>query len=147
MGQDYRHPRHSINLINYHFVWVPKRRRPVLIGDVALRLREIVYEVLKEHECSILALEVRPDHVHLFVNAHPELAPHQIVRSVKGRSSRLLRQEFSKLCKLPSLWTRSYFVSTAGNVSSQTIQRYIENQSAGSSPPSRLYLRAEATEF
>lgn len=128
MGQDYRRTRHSINLVNYHFVWIPKRRRPVLRGEIARRLREITYEVLKEHDCSILALEVMPDHVHLFVNAHPDLAPNQIVRYVKGRSARMLRQEFPKLCKLPSLWTRSYFVSTAGNVSSQTIQRYIENQ-------------------
>ena len=128
MGQDYRRTRHSINLINYHFVWIPKRRRPVLRGEIARRLREITYEVLKEYDCSILALEVMPDHVHLFVNAHPDLAPNQIVRYVKGRSARMLRQEFPKLCKLPSLWTRSYFVSTAGNVSSQTIQRYIENQ-------------------
>ncbi|MGF1523869.1 MAG: IS200/IS605 family transposase [Leptolyngbyaceae cyanobacterium] len=128
MGQDYRRTRHSLNLINYHFVWIPKRRRPVLRGEIARRLREITYEVLKEHDCSILALEVMPDHVYLFVNAHPDLAPNQIVRYVKGRSARMLRQEFPKLCKLPSLWTRSYFVSTAGNVSSQTIQRYIENQ-------------------
>ena len=128
MGQDYRRTRHSVNLINYHFVWIPKRRRSVLRGEVARRLREITYEALKEHDCSILALEVMPDHVHLFVNAHPDLAPNQVIRYVKGRSSRVLRQEFPHLCKLPSLWTRSYFVSTAGNVSRQTIQRYIENQ-------------------
>jgi putative transposase len=72
-------------------------------------------------DCTVIALEIMPDHLHLFLSAPPTLAPNQIVRRIKGRSSRVLRQEFPHLRRLPSLWTRSYFVSTAGNVSSQTI--------------------------
>ncbi|KAF3889213.1 IS200/IS605 family transposase [Tolypothrix bouteillei VB521301_2] len=126
--QQYRRKNHSVSLVNYHLVWIPKRRKKILIGDVENRLRTIVWEVCQEKEWKIIALEIMPDHVHLFVNVPPEIAPHQVANAIKGRSSRLLRQEFPRLLKLPSLWTSSYFVSTAGNVSSDTVRRYIEEQ-------------------
>ncbi|MFL9464593.1 MULTISPECIES: IS200/IS605 family transposase [Nostocales] len=126
--QQYRRKNHSVFLVNYHLVWIPKRRKKILIGDVENRLRTIVWEVCQEKEWKIIALEIMPDHVHLFVNVPPEIAPHQVANAIKGRSSRLLRQEFPRLLKLPSLWTSSYFVSTAGNVSSDTVRRYIEEQ-------------------
>ncbi|MDF5732115.1 MAG: IS200/IS605 family transposase, partial [Rhizonema sp. PD38] len=113
--QQYRRKNHSISLVNYHLVWIPKRRKKILIGDVENRLRTIIWEVCLEKEWKIIALEIMPDHVHLFVNVPPEIAPHQVANAIKGRSSRLLRQEFPHLLKLPSLWTSSYFVSTAGN--------------------------------
>jgi putative transposase len=72
-------------------------------------------------------MEVAPDHVHLFVRLKPTDVPHMVIRSFKGRSSRYLRQEFPHLLKLQSLWTSSYFVSTAGNVSSEVIKKYIED--------------------
>lgn len=78
---------------------------------------------------KVLALEVKPDHLHLFVSAYPPLPVHKLVKALKGRSSHHLRREFPHLLKLPSLWTNSYFVSTAGNVSNKTIQQYIEAQS------------------
>ncbi|WP_155746779.1 IS200/IS605 family transposase [Scytonema sp. UIC 10036] len=126
--QQYRRKNHSVSLVNYHLVWIPKRRKKILIGDVENRLRTIVWEVCEEKKWKIIALEIMPDHVHLFVNVPPEIAPHQVANAIKGRSSRLLRQEFPHLLKLPSLWTSSYFVSTAGNVSSDTVRRYIEEQ-------------------
>jgi REP-associated tyrosine transposase len=128
MNQDYRHATTSVSLLNYHLIFCPKRRRKVLVNAVKVRLDSILREVLTELDCTVLALEIMPDHLHLFVSAPPTLAPHQIVRRIKGRSSRILRQEFPHLLRLPSLWTRSYFASTAGNVSSQTIQRYIAEQ-------------------
>ncbi|MUG95020.1 IS200/IS605 family transposase [Scytonema sp. UIC 10036] len=128
MMQQYRRKNHSVSLVNYHLVWIPKRRKKILIGDVENRLRTIVWEVCEEKKWKIIALEIMPDHVHLFVNVPPEIAPHQVANAIKGRSSRLLRQEFPHLLKLPSLWTSSYFVSTAGNVSSDTVRRYIEEQ-------------------
>jgi putative transposase len=128
MNQDYRHTTTSVSLINYHLIFCPKRRRKVLVNAVKVRLDSILREVLTELDCTVLALEIMPDHLHLFVSAPPTLAPHHIVRRIKGRSSRILRQEFPHLLRLPSLWTRSYFASTAGNVSSQTIQRYIAEQ-------------------
>lgn len=99
------------------------------MGKIRERLEAIIREVAHEVGVEILALEINPDHLHLFVSAYPTLMVHKLVRLFKGRSSRLLRQEFPELLKLPSLWTHSYFVSTAGNVSNETIRKYIEAQS------------------
>jgi putative transposase len=74
-------------------------------------------------------MSVQPDHVHLFVSADTKTAIHRVVNAFKGRTSRDLREEFPSLLKLPSLWTHSYFASTAGHVSSETIKRYIQEQS------------------
>lgn len=76
----------------------------------------------------MLELAIQPDHVHLFVSANPRVAINRIVNAFKGRSSHDLREEFPELLKLPSLWTHSYFASTAGHVSAETIQRYIREQ-------------------
>lgn len=126
---DYKHGRNKVFLINYHLIWCPKRRKKVLTGNIKTRLEDIVYEVAKEKGIDVLAFEVMPDHVHLFISAYPDVTVHQIIKAFKGRSSNLLRKEFPELMKLPTLWTHSYFVSTAGNVSSETIQKYIEAQS------------------
>lgn len=128
MSQAYRHKNTSVSLVNYHFVWVPRRRRKVLVGEVEARLKELIYETAQKLDCKVLAMEVMPDHVHLFLNCPPTTAPDQIMFRIKGVSARFLRKEFSHLLKMPSMWTRSYFVSTAGNVSSKTIEQYIANQ-------------------
>ena len=126
---EYQHSRNQVYLLNYHLVWCPKRRRPVLTDAVAQRLKKIFAQVAKEKRVKILALEVQPDHLHLFVSCYPQMVVHKLVKAFKGRSSNILRKEFPSLLRLPSLWTNSYFVSTAGNVSSETIQKYIEAQS------------------
>ena len=100
----------------------------MLTGEVEARLKQLINEVAAELDCSVLALEVMPDHVHLFLNCPPTLAPDQIMFRIKGRSSRELRKEFDQLRRMPSMWTRSYFCVTAGNVSSATIERYIAEQ-------------------
>ena len=125
---EYKHSRNQVYLINYHLVWCPKRRKPVLVGRVKKRLEQILKEVAKEKNVEVLALEVRPDHLHLFVSAYPQLEVHKLVKAFKDRSSHYLRREFPHLLKLPSLWTNAYFVSTAGNVSNRTIRQYIEAQ-------------------
>lgn len=99
-----------------------------MTGRVAMRLRVILEQVAKEKQAKILALEIQPDHLHLFVSISPQMVVHKLVKAFKGRSSNLLRSEFPELRRLPSLWTNSYFVSTAGNVSSETIRKYIEAQ-------------------
>ena len=126
---EYQHSRNQVYLLNYHLVWCPKRRRPVLTDAVAQRLKKIFAQVTKEKRVKILALEVQPDHLHLFVSCYPQMVVHKLVKAFKGRSSNILRKEFPSLLRLPSLWTNSYFVSTAGNVSSETIRKYIEAQS------------------
>ncbi len=125
---EYKHSRNQVYLINYHLIWCPKRRRKVLVGEVKDRLKSIIYEVAQEKGIEILALEIQPDHLHLFISAYPAVAIHKLIKAFKGRSSHYLRSEFTHLLKLPSLWTHSYFVSTAGNVSNKTIQKYIEAQ-------------------
>lgn len=128
MIDKYRHQKTSVTLIHYHFVWIPKRRKKVLFGNVAIRLEYLLHEKSKELDCEILALEIMEDHVHLFLSCPPTLAPDQIMFRLKGYTSKVLRQEFPHLLKLPSMWTRSYFCGTAGDASSEIIQKYIANQ-------------------
>lgn len=125
---DYTHRRTSVALINYHIVFCPKYRRKLLVDAVKNRLEKLVEEVAVENKWDILAMEVMPDHVHLFVSADTKTKPHIVVRRFKGKTSRFLRSEFRDLRKMPTLWTRSYFLSTAGNVSVATIKKYIEQQ-------------------
>lgn len=129
--EDYKTHNHVKFLVNYHFVWIPKRRKKVLVGEIAGRTRQIFLELAIEKGWDILALEVASDHIHLFVSVKPTDTPHLVVKAFKGRSSHYLRKEFPQLTKLPSLWTNSYFVSTAGNVSSEAIRRYIEDPHHG----------------
>ena len=126
---DYQHERHNVHLVVNHLIWCPKRRRKVLVGAIKARLEQLMREVASEHGCSFLELAIQPDHVYVFLRGDPYTAPSDIARLMKGRSSRVLREEFPELLKLPSLWTQSFFVSTAGNVSHEIIQRYIERQS------------------
>lgn len=128
IAMEYKHATTKVFLLNYHIVFCPKRRRAVLTGHIKERLENIIHEVASERHWTVLALEVMPDHVHLFISVEPNTSPNSVVKAFKGRSSRYMREEFPDLRKLPSLWTRSYFISTAGNVSSDTIQKYIENQ-------------------
>ena len=115
--------------LGYHLVWCPKYRRPVLVDAVAARLRELIGQKCDEHGWMIVALEVMPDHVHLFVRADPEASPTHLANQFKGMTSRVLRQEFPALRRrLPTLWSRSYFVSTVGTVSAATIKGYIDTQ-------------------
>ena len=130
-SSDYKTGHHCKYLLNLHFVWCPKRRKKVLVGDIAKRLREIFLALALEKDWDILALEVASDHVHLFIGVKPTDASNQVVKAFKGRSSNYLRKEFPELLKLPSLWSRSYFVSSAGNVSSEGIRRYIEDPHHG----------------
>jgi putative transposase len=125
---EYQRGTHHVYLVNYHLVWCPKRRKPVLTGAVRNRLTQIIRDISKERSWNILALEVMPDHVHLFISVAPTVPAHEVANRMKGRSSNLLRKEFPELLKIPSLWTHSYFASTAGNVSMATIKRYIEEQ-------------------
>ncbi|MDE2095616.1 MAG: IS200/IS605 family transposase [Patescibacteria group bacterium] len=124
----YQRDEHRVHLIVYHLIWCPKRRKPVLVGDVAKVCRKLIEGKCQEQGWTILELAMQPDHIHLFVRAWPVNSAAEIVKECKGITSYRLRKQFPQLLKLPSLWTRSYFTSTAGNVSAQTIQRYIKAQ-------------------
>lgn len=125
---EYRINPHSVTLLNYHFVFCPKRRKKVLVGEVAMRLQDVIFELCTENNWRLIALEVMPDHVHLFLEVDPTFAPSTIIKRVKGRASHHLRKEYPHLLKLPTLWTPSYFCATTGNASTETIKKYIENQ-------------------
>ena len=113
----------------YHVVWTPKYRRAVLEGEVAVRLEALLRDVCAETRCDVLALEIMPDHVHLFVEVDPQFGIHRVVKLLKGRSSRMLRLEFAQLkSRLPTLWTNSYFVSTVGGAPLAVIKQYVEQQ-------------------
>ena len=113
----------------YHVVWGPKSRRSVLVNGVDDRLKEIMQSVCIESNAEILALEVMPEPVHLLVEVEPQYGIHRLVRAIKGRAARLLRQEYPWLkSRLPTLWTNSYFVSTVGGAPLEVIKQYIENQ-------------------
>jgi putative transposase len=113
----------------YHVIWCPKYRRKVLIHGVDVRLKEIIQAVCDENQAELIELEVMPDHVHLLVDCDPQFGIAKLIRYMKGRSSRLLRQEFPWLkSRLPTLWTNSYFVSTVGGAPIAVIKQYIENQ-------------------
>ena len=113
----------------YHIVWCPKYRRNVLVGGIDERLKEIIRQSADEQRVDLIEMEVMPDHVHLLCEINPQYGVHKFVKLLKGRSSRLLRQEFKVLTtRLPTLWTNSYFVATVGGAPLAVIKQYIENQ-------------------
>ena len=113
----------------YHVVFCPKYRRKVLVGDVETRLKELIQEICSEFNMDLLEMEVMPDHVHLLLEVDPQFGIHKAVKTIKGRTSHVLRSEFKSLTtKIPSLWTNSYFVSTVGGAPLSVIKQYIESQ-------------------
>lgn len=120
--------RHSKYNLNYHIVWIPKYRKPVMVEEVKQRLEPIFREIAQEKEMEILAMEIQPDHLHMFVSAPPKQSPALIVNWLKGISARMYNHRFSPKIK----WTRAYYVGTAGTVTAETIRKYIEEQSCKS---------------
>lgn len=115
--------------VKYHFVWCPKYRRKVLTGKIAERLREVLSSKARELGLEIEALEIQPDYVHLFITGEPTDAIQHVINQLKGHSSHVLRNEFPELrSKLPTLWSRSYYVGTIGHVSEEAVEKYIEAQ-------------------
>ena len=129
MENKYRTTKTTVSLINYHFIFCPRYRRKIfLIPSVEERFKHMVKFICDELEIEIIAIECDKDHTHMFLNCMPTLSPSDIMQKIKGATSRGLRDEFIELKKMPSLWTRSYFISTAGNVSSETVKKYVESQ-------------------
>ena len=124
-----RKTRYAVYNINYHIVWIPKYRKKVLEGPVKEEMARLLNTVALENGMEILQAEIMPDHVHLFVSAPPRHSPAVVVNMFKGVSARWLRERFAELKKLgDSLWTRTYYIGTAGSVSAETIRKYIRGQ-------------------
>lgn len=125
----YKSTRHAKFLLNYHFVWIPKYRKRILDNDEIKRLiTDTIDELAIQHGFDVLALEIMSDHIHLFVSALPKDSPSQLMNIIKGTTGRRIAKHFPELRKQGSVWTRAYFVSSAGHVSSETIKQYIEQQ-------------------
>ena len=113
----------------YHVVFCPKYRRKVLTGKVAERLKQLLVQKQQEYHYEIVEQEVMDDHVHLLLSVNPKIGIYPIVSKIKGFTSHELRQEFAELRKrLPTLWTRSRFISSVGSVTLEVVKQYIENQ-------------------
>lgn len=122
----YRYVDGRLSLLRYHLVWVVRRRRPVLVGLVLVRLEELLRQAAEELDLEILGLSVYPDHVHLQIAATPELAPSQIVYRFKVATASALRFEFPELKKLPSMWNGSYLVSSDKELAQEDIDKYVQ---------------------
>ena len=121
--------RNVVYSCKYHVVWCPKYRRPVLVDVVYVLLKDIILKKEYELKDEIVEMEVMSDHVHLLCEVDPQFGIHKLVKRLKGRSSRVLRDEFPWLkSRLPSLWTNSYFVATVGGAPLAVIKQYIEQQ-------------------
>lgn len=113
----------------YHVVFCPKYRRSVLTDGVDERFKQLVLEKQREYGYEVLEMEVMPDHVHLLLDVNPQIGIAKVVSQIKGYTAFTLRKEFPHLkSRLPSLWTRSKFVSTVGSVSLEVVKKYIESQ-------------------
>ena len=132
----YRKTAHSIYDIKFHVVWITKYRKPVLRGEVARRLRELVRRECTTLDVYILSGHVAVDHVHLLLSVPPHVSVSKLMQQIKGTSSRRLLQEFGELSRQfwgRHLWARGYFAASSGNVTDEIIQEYIESQ--GKEPP------------
>ena len=127
--REYKSKNNVVYSCKYHVIWCPKYRRDVLRDGVDDRLKEIISGVAVDVGFDILEMEVMPDHVHVLIEVPPQIGLHHVVKSMKGRSSRILRQEYSKLrSRLPTLWSNSYFVATVGGAPLSVVKQYIESQ-------------------
>ena len=129
MENQYKRTATTVSFINYHLVFCPRYRRKIFnIPGVEDRFKELTRQECKRKDIDIIAMECHIDHVHMFVSVYPQQSIPDVVKQIKGATSHKLREEFSQLKKMPSLWTRSYFVSTADHVSSETIEWYVNTQ-------------------
>ncbi len=129
--EHYRTSSHSRYDLKYHFVWVTKYRKPILVDAVGVRLREVVREVCRTNDIEILEGAVSRDHVHVLLSCPPNISPSKVMQFIKGKSSRKLMMEFKHLQKAywgRHLWARGYFVASSGNVTDEVIQEYIRQQ-------------------
>lgn len=123
----------------YHIIWCPKYRRKILVNDVEKRLKQLVYATADDLSVEIIEVETDQDHIHILAEIDPQYGVNKFVRILKGRTSKILRDEFPHLKKrLPTLWTNSYFVSTVGGTPLAVVKQYIENQQLSESKKSKI---------
>ena len=122
---------HTKHRVMYHIVWLPKYRRRVLRGAIAERIKELLQECADVNRWRIDELNIQPDHIHLIVQLRPDISVSRAVQLFKGKSSRLIRQEFSQLSEFrwgSSFWSDGFFVETVGKVDLEKIKSYVREQ-------------------
>jgi putative transposase len=132
---DYRKTSHAVYDLKYHVVWITKYRKPVLRGEIAARLRELIRQTCTTLDVYIEKGHIATDHIHLLLSDPPHLSVSEMMQHLKGRSSRRLLQEYAELERQfwgKHLWARGYFAASSGNVTDEIIKQYIESQ--GQSP-------------
>ena len=135
INRAYKSNNNIVYSCTYHIIWCPKYRRKVLVNDVEKRLKEIISKVALELNVEIIEMETDKDQIHILAEIDPQFGVMNFVKKAKGRSSRLLRDEFHHLkTKLPTLWTNSVFIATVGNAPLEIIKEYIENQQTSERP-------------
>ncbi|MFA5075779.1 MAG: IS200/IS605 family transposase [Candidatus Babeliales bacterium] len=113
----------------YHVIWTTKYRRKVLTDVMQSRLKELIISKQQEYKYDIIDIEIMSDHVHLLLDINPYFGIYKTIGKIKGFTSNRMRKEFKELTtRLPTLWTRSKFISTVGAVSLEVVKKYIENQ-------------------
>jgi len=127
--KDYNRTNHLVFSCQYHVVFCPKYRRRVLVGKIEERLKELILMKQKDYDYKIIEMETMPDHVHLLIDVNPKIGIYNVISKIKGFTSHSLREEFPELkSRLPSMWTRSKFISSVGSVSIDIVKKYIEEQ-------------------
>lgn len=126
----YHRSKKIIYSCQYHVIFCTKYRKPLLKDEIINnRCKDILNQVAEQYQFNIIEAEVMEDHVHLLVDINPRLGITKVIKLLKGSTSKFLREEFRTLrSRAPCLWTGSYFVSTVGSVSLETVKKYIENQ-------------------
>ncbi|WP_273836290.1 IS200/IS605 family transposase [Halococcus sp. PRR34] len=122
--------RHATHNLNYHIVWIPKFHEAVLTEAVARHVEAIIHEIADDKGLEVIDLTVQPDHIHLFVSSPPKHAPSLLVNWFKGISSRKYNHRYANSDEQKITWARGYLAGTAGEVSSETVQDYIQRQEA-----------------
>lgn len=129
--QNYRKGSHTVYDLKYHLVWITKYRKPVMSGDIAVRVRDLIREISRSMDVEIVKGHVARDHVHLFVSIPPRISISNYVKAVKGKSSRKLLSEYRRLSKMfwgRHIWARGYFAASTGNVTDEVVAEYIRLQ-------------------
>jgi len=129
--QLYRKTSHTVFDLKYHLVWATKYRKPILVGRVGVRVRDLIREICEAHSIQILRGHVSKDHVHVFISMPPQISVSKIAQYLKGKTSRKLLQENLALRKQfwgQHLWGRGYCAVSSGTITDETIMKYIESQ-------------------
>ena len=128
-NKKYKTNRTIVYSCQYHVIWTTKYRRKVLDDNIQNRLKHLILEKQDDYEYEIIEMEIMYDHIHLLIDINPQIGINKTIGFIKGYTSKILRNEFKSLrTRIPTLWTRSKFISTVGSVSLEVVKKYIEEQ-------------------